>query len=38
MSNIQAILFDLDNTLLDRTRTFRAFTDQFASTYFSHLV
>ncbi|WP_020617933.1 HAD family hydrolase [Paenibacillus daejeonensis] len=37
MSNLQAILFDLDNTLLDRTQTFQAFTDLFASTYFAHL-
>jgi haloacid dehalogenase superfamily, subfamily IA, variant 3 with third motif having DD or ED/haloacid dehalogenase superfamily, subfamily IA, variant 1 with third motif having Dx(3-4)D or Dx(3-4)E len=35
--SIQAILFDLDNTLLDRTRTFEQFTNGFIATYFSHL-
>ncbi|GBF77608.1 hypothetical protein PA598K_06165 [Paenibacillus sp. 598K] len=33
----QAILFDLDNTLLDRTRTFRAFVDRLVETYLGHL-
>ncbi|MDG0789902.1 HAD family hydrolase [Cohnella ginsengisoli] len=36
MKNIQAVLFDLDNTLLDRTRTFQNFTSSFVRTYFSH--
>lgn len=31
---IKAVLFDLDNTLLDRTRTFRAFAEQFIGEYF----
>jgi len=35
--SIKAILFDLDNTLLDRTRTFERFTNGFIDTYFSHL-
>lgn len=37
MDHIKAIIFDLDNTLLDRTRTFRSFTSSFISHYFSHL-
>ncbi|MFS0726623.1 HAD family hydrolase [Paenibacillus sp. 1P07SE] len=37
MKDIQAVLFDLDNTLLDRTSTFRSFTERFAETYFDHL-
>lgn len=36
MNNIQAVLFDLDNTLLDRTLTFRNFTSTIVTTYFSH--
>lgn len=36
MKNIQAIIFDLDNTLLDRTRTFQNFTTSFVNTYFAH--
>lgn len=31
---IKAVLFDLDNTLLDRTRTFHAFVEQFIGHYF----
>ncbi|MFB9278430.1 HAD family hydrolase [Cohnella cellulosilytica] len=37
MMPIKAILFDLDNTLLDRTRTFERFTNGFIETYFGHL-
>ncbi|MFC3800285.1 HAD family hydrolase [Cohnella sp. GCM10012308] len=36
MNNIQAVLFDLDNTLLDRTRTFQHFTSSFVHAYFQH--
>ncbi|WP_256442720.1 hypothetical protein [Cohnella sp. LGH] len=31
MSSIKAVLFDLDNTILDRTRTFSNFTHAFIS-------
>jgi putative hydrolase of the HAD superfamily len=37
MNHIKAIIFDLDNTLLDRTLTFRSFTSSLISHYFSHL-
>jgi putative hydrolase of the HAD superfamily len=37
MNNIKAILFDLDNTILDRTNTFRSFTNSFLRSYFDHL-
>lgn len=37
MKNIQAIIFDLDNTLLDRTLTFRNFISSLVTTYFSHV-
>lgn len=37
MSNIKAIIFDLDNTILDRTSTFRQFTVSFLNSYFGHL-
>ncbi|CAI6087319.1 HAD family hydrolase [Cohnella sp. JJ-181] len=36
MDNIKAVIFDLDNTLLDRTRTFHRFTSSFVDTYFRH--
>jgi putative hydrolase of the HAD superfamily len=36
-TSIQALLFDLDNTLLDRTRTFLAFAGAFISRYFPEL-
>lgn len=36
-TNIKAIIFDLDNTLLDRTSTFLAFAHSFAARYFEHL-
>ncbi|RED86581.1 HAD family hydrolase [Cohnella phaseoli] len=37
MSSIKAVLFDLDNTILDRTRTFSNFTHAFISNYFRHI-
>ncbi|QNK55697.1 HAD family hydrolase [Paenibacillus sp. PAMC21692] len=37
MESIKAILFDLDNTLLDRTATFDVFTRAFLKNYFAHL-
>jgi putative hydrolase of the HAD superfamily len=37
MNNINAIIFDLDNTILDRTSTFNNFTNSFLKTYFDHL-
>jgi len=37
MENIKAVIFDLDNTLLDRMKTFRDFTTSFVEVYFSHL-
>ncbi|SEB56166.1 HAD family hydrolase [Paenibacillus sp. GP183] len=36
MNNIKAILFDLDNTILDRTSTFNNFINSFLKTYFDH--
>ena len=36
MNEIRAVLFDLDNTILDRTLTFAQFTHSFLATYFSH--
>jgi len=33
--NFKAIIFDLDNTLLDRTETFRLFTNKLISKYFN---
>jgi putative hydrolase of the HAD superfamily len=37
MNNIKAIIFDLDNTILDRTNTFRSFTNSFLRSYFDHI-
>jgi len=37
MKTIKAIIFDLDNTVLDRRTTFRRFASEFVQTYFSHL-
>lgn len=34
MDPIKAVIFDLDNTILDRTSTFKAFTNHFLQTYF----
>ncbi|MEN1985564.1 HAD family hydrolase [Paenibacillus hubeiensis] len=37
MQDIRAVIFDLDNTILNRTRTFEGFTRSFIESYFSHL-
>jgi len=37
IEDYKAIIFDLDNTLLDRTQTFHAFARKLAAKYFSHL-
>ncbi|OMF16666.1 hypothetical protein BK131_01320 [Paenibacillus amylolyticus] len=37
MDHIKAVIFDLDNTILNRTMTFDAFTQSLINTYFSHL-
>ena len=37
MNNIQALLFDLDNTLMDRDHTFRSFSMQFVQDLLGHL-
>ncbi|MUT67384.1 HAD family hydrolase [Paenibacillus sp. NEAU-GSW1] len=37
MDHIKAVIFDLDNTLLDRTRTFSQFTERLIESYFSHI-
>jgi putative hydrolase of the HAD superfamily len=37
MNNIKAIIFDLDNTILDRTHTFKNFINAFLQAYFDHL-
>lgn len=37
MKTYKAILFDLDNTILDRTQTFGNLTRSFLKTYFNHL-
>ncbi len=37
MNNIKAVIFDLDNTILDRTSTFSNFTNSLLKTYFDHL-
>lgn len=37
MQTIQAVLFDLDNTILDRTKTFGKFTDLFLRMYMNHV-
>ncbi|MBB6735149.1 HAD family hydrolase [Cohnella sp. CBP 2801] len=36
MPPLKAVLFDLDNTVLDRTAAFRRFVDVFLQTYFRH--
>lgn len=36
MNNIKAILFDLDNTIVDRTQAFRAFVDRLLAAFFPH--
>lgn len=35
MNNIQAVIFDLDNTILDRKSTFNRFVISFVRRYFS---
>lgn len=37
MQHIKAVLFDLDNTLLDRTHTFERFTRGLLDRYFGHM-
>ena len=37
MENIKAVLFDLDNTILDRTRMFGGFAAQLFDAYFGHV-
>ncbi|WP_219836785.1 HAD family hydrolase [Paenibacillus sp. R14(2021)] len=37
MERIKAVLFDLDNTILDRTRTFSGFAEAFLTTHFGHV-
>jgi haloacid dehalogenase superfamily, subfamily IA, variant 3 with third motif having DD or ED/haloacid dehalogenase superfamily, subfamily IA, variant 1 with third motif having Dx(3-4)D or Dx(3-4)E len=37
MNNVKAVIFDLDNTILDRSKTFRNFAASFVQTYFGHL-
>ncbi|OBZ18226.1 hydrolase [Bacillus sp. FJAT-27264] len=37
MTKIQGLLFDLDNTLMDRDHTFRSFSTQFVRDFLSHL-
>lgn len=37
MNKIQGLLFDLDNTLMDRDHTFRSFSTQFVRDFLSHL-
>lgn len=36
MKDLKAVIFDLDNTILDRSETFRRFARSFVETYFSH--
>ncbi|WP_379151732.1 HAD family hydrolase [Paenibacillus sp. sgz5001063] len=37
MREVQALLFDLDNTLMDRDRTFRSFSRKFVQDLLAHL-
>ncbi|WP_091014975.1 HAD family hydrolase [Paenibacillus amylolyticus] len=37
MDHIKAVIFDLDNTILNRTMTFGGFTQRLIKTYFGHL-
>jgi putative hydrolase of the HAD superfamily len=37
VKEIKAVIFDLDNTILDRSKTFRNFAASFVQTYFGHL-
>ncbi|MGF7050481.1 putative hydrolase of the HAD superfamily [Paenibacillus sp. DS2015] len=36
--DLRAVIFDLDNTLMDRDDTFRKFSEQFVTEHLSHLV
>ncbi|HEY2492668.1 MAG TPA: HAD family hydrolase [Paenibacillus sp.] len=36
--DLKAVIFDLDNTLMDRDTTFRKFSEQFVSEHLSHLI
>lgn len=37
MRKLKAVIFDLDNTLLDRTKTFRQFASGWTERYFEHV-
>jgi putative hydrolase of the HAD superfamily len=37
MDTLKAVIFDLDNTLVDRTATFNSFARSFTDTYFQHI-
>lgn len=37
MDNIKGVIFDLDNTIIDRVSTFGNFVDAFVNRYFQHL-
>ena len=37
MDRMKAVIFDLDNTILNRTRTFEGFTQSLINTYFGHM-
>lgn len=37
MEIMKAAIFDLDNTLVDRTATFTGFARSFTDTYFQHI-
>jgi putative hydrolase of the HAD superfamily len=37
MKEVQALIFDLDNTLMDRDYTFRSFSTQFVQDFLGHL-
>lgn len=37
MKNLKAVIFDLDNTLLDRTKIFYNFATLFVDQYFPHI-
>jgi putative hydrolase of the HAD superfamily len=37
LKDIKAVIFDLDNTILDRRKTFRRFSESLIATYFNHM-
>ncbi|WP_276357668.1 HAD family hydrolase [Cohnella caldifontis] len=37
MNNLKAVIFDLDNTLLNRTKTFHRFSTSLVDRYFNHI-